>query len=373
MARAKVGEGMRPVSYAKPLIGEEERSRVMAVLESGMIAMGPQTAEFERRFASYVGTEYAVATNSGTAALHVALLAAGVQPGDKVITTPFTFIATSNSVLYCGATPVFADVDPRTYNIDPESLKAVLDRETGVKAILVVHLYGLSCEMNEIRELAQDRGLTVIEDCAQAHGALYRGAPVGSLGDVGVFSFYPTKNMTTGEGGMVVTHRQDIAEAARKLINHGRSDRYLHDTLGFNYRMTDIAAAIGLCQLDKLDGFNARRRANAKVMNSLLNDIAEIGLPYEPEHCHHVYHQYTIRAERRDELKAHLDASKVQTSIVYPISQTRQPLYVSRGLGSTEMPVADLLGTEVISLPIHPGLGPDDLVCVSDSIHEFYS
>lgn len=172
---------------------------------------------------------------------------------------------------------------------------------------------------------------------------------------------------------MVVTRRQDIAQAARKLINHGRSDRYLHDTLGYNYRMTDIAAAIGLCQLDKLDGFNARRRANARVMNSLLSDIGEVVLPYEPEHCYHVYHQYTIRVERRDELKAHLDACKVQTSIVYPISQTRQPLYVAKGLGEVDMPAADRLGTEVISLPIHPGLSPDDLVYVSDSIHEFYS
>lgn len=363
---------MKPVYYARPLIGEEEKARVMAVLESGMIAMGPQTAEFQRKFAEYVGVDYAVATNSGTSALHVALLAAGIQPGDKVITTPFTFIATSNSILYCGAVPVFADVDPRTFNIDPESIKRILDAESDVKAILVVHLYGLACEMDPILEMARDRGLVIIEDCAQAHGALYKGKPVGALGDVGVFSFYPTKNMTTGEGGMVVTRSKDIADRALKLINHGRSDRYLHDMLGYNYRMTDIAAAIGLAQLEKLDGFNARRRANARVFNSLLSDVPALVLPCEPDHCYHVYHQYTIRAERRDELKEHLDASGIQTSIVYPISQAKQPLYRSLDLDDAEIPVADSLSSEVLSLPIHPGLTPDELVRVSDAIHSFY-
>lgn len=363
---------MKPVSYAKPLIGGEERSRVMAVLDSGMIAMGPQTAEFQKRFAEYVGAKHAIATNSGTSALHVALLAAGVGPGDKVITTPFTFIATSNSILYCGAVPVFADVDPRTFNIDPESVRKALDREGDVKAILVVHLYGLACDMDPILEIAKDRGLAIIEDCAQAHGARYKGARVGSIGDVGIFSFYPTKNMTTGEGGMVVTGRQDIADSALKLINHGRSDRYLHDMLGYNYRMTDLAAAIGLAQLAKLDGFNDRRRANARVLNTLLSDVPALVLPSEPDGCYHVYHQYTVRAERRDELKAHLDASGIQNSIVYPIAQTKQPLYQSLGLGDVETPVADLLCSEVISLPIHPALTPDELVRVSDAVHSFY-
>jgi len=363
---------MKPVSYAKPLIGEEEKSRVLAVLESGMLAMGPQTAEFESKFAEYVGVEYAVATNSGTSALHVALLAAGIQPGDKVITTPFTFIATSNSILYCGGIPVFADVDANTFNIDPECVRRVLDRERDVKAILVVHLYGLACEMDPILEMAKERNLIVIEDCAQAHGARYKGAAVGSLGDVGIFSFYPTKNMTTGEGGMVVTRRKDIADRARKLINHGRSGRYLHDMLGYNYRMTDIAAAIGLAQLDKLDQFNARRRANAAVLNSLLSDLPTLVLPSEPDHCYHVYHQYTVRAKQRDELKAYLDSCGVQTSIVYPLPQTKQPLYRSLGLGNAETPVAERLCSEVISLPVHPGLTPDDLVAVSDAIHDFY-
>lgn len=364
---------MKPVPYAQPMIGDEERSRVMAVLDSGMIAMGPQTAEFERQFAGYVGTGYAVATNNGTSALHVALLAAGIGPGDKVITTPFTFIASSNSILYCGATPVFADVDPRTFNIDPASVQRILDREDDVKAIMVVHLYGLSCEMDPILEMAESRGLTVIEDCAQAHGARYRDRAVGSFGDVAIFSFYPTKNMTTGEGGMVVTSRKDIADRARKLINHGRCDRYLHDSLGYNYRMTDIAAAIGLCQLAKLDGFNPRRRENAAVLNKLLSDLSSVILPYEPEHCLHVYHQYTIRAKRRDELKAYLDAAGVQTSIVYPMPNTKQPLYMSNGLGQAETPVADVLGTEVISLPIHPGLSAEHLVRISDSLHAFYN
>lgn len=363
---------MKPVPYAKPMIGDEEKFRVMAVLESGMIAMGPQTAEFEKEFAAYIGTDYAVATNNGTSALHVALLAAGIGPGDKVITTPFTFIASSNSILYCGATPVFADVDPRTFNIDPGSVQRILERRDDIKAIMVVHLYGLSCEMDPIMEMAENKGLTVIEDCAQAHGARYKDRAVGFFGDVGVFSFYPTKNMTTGEGGMVVTSRKDIAEKARKLINHGRCDRYLHDSLGFNYRMTDIAAAIGLCQLAKLDGFNARRRENAKVLNDLLSDLQSVILPHEPDHCLHVYHQYTIRAGRRDELKAYLDSAGVQTSIVYPIPNTRQPLYMSNGLGQAETPVADVLGAEVISLPIHPGLSPEDLVRISDSLHAFY-
>ncbi len=251
------------IHIAKPQLGQEEIDAVSSVLRSGMIAEGPKVAEFENAFAEFVGVEHAVAVNSGTAALHAALLAHGIGKGDEVITSSFSFIATANSILFTGASPVFADIDPDTFNINTDDIQESITSKT--KAIMPVHLYGHPSEMKAVMEIAEDNDLAVIEDACQAHGAIYNGKKVGSFG-TGAFSFYPTKNMTTSEGGIMTTNDKKVAEKARMIRAHGSRQRYMHETLGYNLRMTDIAAAIGLVQLSKLDGFNAKRKANAAVL-----------------------------------------------------------------------------------------------------------
>ena len=349
------------IPYAKPLIGEEEKRKVLEVMDSGMIASGPITAQFEKEFSAYIGSEYGIATSNGTTALHVALLAAGVQPGDKVLTTPFTFIASGNSILYCDAKPVFVDIDPETFLIDPEKIKEALEKDPEIKALLIVHLYGLSCDMDRIMPLVEKHNLILIEDCAQSHGAEYGGKKTGSFGHAAAFSFYPTKNMTTGEGGIVVTDKEDIAAKARQIINHGRSGRYFHDMLGYNYRMTDIAAAIGSVQLSKLDGFNAKRVANAQYLSENLQGLSWLETSYVPKQCSHVYHQYTVKVEKRDAFAQWLQEKGVGNSIVYPIPIHRQPFYQEIVGKDLALPRAEEVAEQVISLPIHPALTLEQL------------
>lgn len=359
------------IPYAKPLIGEEEKKRVLEVMDSGMIASGPVTAQFEKEFSAYLGAEYGIATSNGTTALHVALLAAGVQPGDKVLTTPFTFIASGNSILYCDAKPVFVDIDPNTFLIDPEKVKEALEKDPEIKALLIVHLYGLSCDMDRIMPLVEKHNLILIEDCAQSHGAEYKGKKTGSFGQAAAFSFYPTKNMTTGEGGMVVTSREDIAAKARQIINHGRSGRYFHDMLGYNYRMTDIAAAIGSVQLGKLDGFNAKRVANARYLSEKLQGLTWLQTPYVPEQCSHVYHQYTVKVEKRDAFAQWLQEKGIGNSIVYPIPIHQQPFYQEIVGKELVLPRAEEVAEQVISLPIHPALTLEQLEEMVTTIKSF--
>ena len=290
------------VSIASPVIEEEEINAVIDVMKSGMIAQGPKVIEFEEEFAKYVGAKYGIATNSGTSALHVALLAAGIGEGDEVITTPFTFAATGNSILYTAARPVFVDIDPETFTIDPAKIEEAITDKT--KAIMPVQLYGQAADMEPIMKIAKEHDLIVIEDAAQAHGAEYNGEKVGNLGDMACFSFYPTKNMTTSEGGMITTNSEEFAENAKVFRAHGSATKYHHDVLGYNFRMTDIAAAIGLEQLKKIDSFNAKRIENAKCLNEGLKDIDSIETPIVKDGCKHVYHQYTIKIKdgKRDEL-----------------------------------------------------------------------
>ena len=271
------------VSIASPVIEKEEINAVIDVMKSGMIAQGPKVIEFEEEFAKYVGAKYGIATNSGTSALHVALLAAGIGEGDEVITTPFTFAATGNSILYTGARPVFVDIDPETFTIDPAKIEEAITDKT--KAIMPVQLYGQAADMEPIMKIAKEHDLIVIEDAAQAHGAEYNGEKVGNLGDMACFSFYPTKNMTTSEGGMITTNSEEFAENAKVFRAHGSATKYHHDVLGYNFRMTDIAAAIGLEQLKKIDSFNEKRIANAKCLNEGLKDIEAIETPVLKDGC----------------------------------------------------------------------------------------
>ncbi len=364
---------MKRIPIAKPLLGEEEYNAVKRVLESGILAHGPEVEEFEREFAEYIGVEYAVAVANGTAALDIALKAIGVKKGDEVITTPFTFIATANSILFQGAKPVFADIDPRTYNIDPEDVLNKITSKT--KAIIVVHLYGQPADMKALKEIAEDHKLYLIEDSAQAHGAEYNGVKVGSIGDVGTFSFYPTKNMTTGEGGMITTNDRRIAEKAKLLRNHGQAEKYLHVELGWNLRMTSIAAAIGRVQLRKLDKFNEARRGNAEILSREISRIKGLKPPYTDPRVKHVYHQYVIWVDEeyplsRDELKKYLEEKGIGTAIHYPRPVFQQPLYVKLGYPQDICPNSIKASKHVLSIPVHPALSMSDLEYVIEALRE---
>ena len=355
------------ISIAKPLIGPEEKQAVLEVLDSGIIAQGPRVKAFEQEFAAMCGVEYAIATTSGTTALHTALLAHGIGTGDEVITSPFTFIASANSILYVGAKPVFVDIDPQTFNINPSLIEAAITSRT--KAIMPVHLFGLSCDMDPIMSLADQYGLLVIEDACQSHGAKYRGKTVGSFG-TGTFSLYPTKNITSAEGGMITTNDSQIAENCRVIRQHGMRRRYYHDELGFNFRMTDVHAAIGLAQLRKLDQFNQARIRNAQVLSSRLRGVTP---PYIPEGCQHVFHQYTIciPSGKRDELLDYLTNHGIGTGVYYPVPIHKQTYYQSHLGYDLSLPESEKASEVVLSLPVHPGLSDADLETIIDVVNEF--
>jgi perosamine synthetase len=362
------------ISMAKPFIGEEEINAVTAVMRSGMIACGAVVTEFETAFAQYGQMAHGVATTNGTTALHTALLALDIKPGDKVITTPFTFIASSNSILFCDATPVFVDINPDSYLMDADKLAEYLDKnyDESMKAIMPVHLFGLACDMPRIMAIAKQYNLKVIEDCAQSHGAEIDGKKAGSFGDASCFSFYPTKNMTTGEGGVCLFKDQETAKKARKYVNHGRVDQYLHDVLGYNHRMTNISAAIGLEQLKRLDGFNQKRRFNAATYDELLAGQDKLVLPVVNDGYKHVYHQYTVRLEgaNRDELQAYLKEHEIGSAVVYPFSMTEQPFYKGRCEYDCD-DVSQSHATKVLSIPVHPGLTEEDVSKVASTILAF--
>ena len=354
------------VPIAKPIIGDEEIENVVEVLKSGMIAQGPKVEEFEQKFANWVGAEYGIAVNSGTAALHTAMLACGIGKDDEVITTPFTFIASGNSILYSKAKPVFVDIDLKTYTINPDLIEDKITENT--KAILPVHLYGQSANMDKISEIAEKYGLMVIEDAAQAHGATCGGKKVGSMGDMSCFSFYPTKNMTTSEGGIITTDDEELAESAKIFRAHGASIRYHHDTIGYNYRMTDISAAIGLAQLNKIDEFNEKRIKNAAYLNEGLSQVDGVTTPYCAYDSKHVYHQYTIRVEKsRDEWIRIINENGVGCGIHYPITLYNQPIYKKLGFDG-KCPNAELAAQSVISLPVHPSLTQEDLDLIINAV-----
>lgn len=353
------------IPIAKPLMGRKEKQGVLDVLDSGMLAEGPKVKAFEDAFAEYCGVEHAVATSSGTTALHVALLAHGIGEGDEVITTPFTFISSANSVLFTGAQPVFVDIDPVTFDINPDLLEAAITPRT--TAIMPVHLFGLPADMDPIMAIAEEHDLAVIEDACQAHGAEYYGKRVGSFG-TGCFSFYPTKNMTTAEGGMITTDDEEIAEQCRVIRQHGMRRRYYHDQLGYNFRMTDVHAAIGLAQLEKLEQFIEARIANARFLTEHLDGVTT---PAVPEGYRHVFHQYTIRVPdgRRDALREKLAQKGVATGVYYPVPVHKQRVYAERGYEGS-FPEAERAAAEVLSLPVHPGLSDIDRETIAAGMND---
>ena len=358
------------IPIARPHIGEEEKRQVLRVLESGTLVAGPRVAEFEAAFAGYVGVAHAVATSSGSTALHVAMLALGIGPGDRVITTPFTFAAPSHAVIHAGATPAFADVESATCNLDPGAVEHLL-RQGGYRAILVVHLYGLPADMTALRALADRYGVLLIEDCAQAHGAAIGSRRVGAFGHAAIFSFYPTKNMTTGEGGMLVTPDAETARRARLLVDPRGDAEYTYEVVGFNFRMTEIAGAIGVVQLAALEARNEQRRANARRLTEGLRDLPWLRVPEEPGGYRHVYHQYTVRvAAGRDDLARQLTAQGIGNRVYYPALVTQTPAYRQRGFGGT-YPNAERLTRQVLSLPVHPSVRPEEIDAIIGAVRAY--
>ena len=353
------------IPIARPPIGEEEKDAVLEVLSSGMLAQGSRVRAFEEAFAAYCGTRHAVATSSGTTALHTALLAHGIGPGDEVITSPFTFIAAANAVLYVGARPVFVDIDPATFNIDVALLEAAFSPRT--RAIMPVHLFGLPCDVDPILGIADKYDLVVVEDACQAHGSEYRGKWVGSFG-TGCFSFYPTKNITSAEGGMITTDADEVAERCRAIRQHGMRRRYYHDELGYNFRMTDVHAAIGLAQLRKLEGFNEARIANARYLTEHLQGVTVPPVPYG---YRHVFHQYTVRIGNgcRDHVRQGLTDRGIGTQIYYPVPVHKQCAFRERGYADC-LPEAERAAAEVLSLPVHPALSASDLELIVAAVNE---
>lgn len=330
----------------------EVDAAVAAVLESGHFILGPQVQAFEREFSDYCGTAYAVGVNSGTSALHLALLAAGVGEGDEVITAAFTFVATVAAIEYTGARAVLVDVDPVTLTIDPDRIEAAITSRT--KAIIPVHLYGHPADMDPILSIARAHGLVVVEDAAQAHGAEYKHRRAGSIGDIGCFSFYPGKNLgAAGDGGAVTTANEDYARKVRMLRDWGAEQKYLHVVKGFNFRLDEIQAAILRVKLRRLEAWTELRRRHANAYASLLGETS-LSLPHAAREARHVYHLYVVRTRERDRVRSELQVGGVQAGIHYPIPVHLQPAYANLGYGRGDFPVSEQAAAEVLSLPLYP-------------------
>jgi len=347
-------------------IKDEIDAAVALVLDSAQFILGSEVAGFEQDFAAYCGAAECIALNSGTSALHLALLAAGVGPGDEVITVPFTFVASVAAILYAGARPVLVDIDPRSFNMDPSALEAAITPRT--KAIMPVHLYGQPADMDPIMEVARHHGLIVIEDAAQAHGAKYKGRPVGSIGDIGCFSFYPAKNLGAyGEGGAVTTNNPEYAKTIRMLRDWGQDSKYHHLLRGYNYRMEGFQGAILRVKLLHLESWIEARRAVASQYNHLLADCS-LELPAEMPWAQHVYHIYTLRTEDRDGLQSALRQEGIQTAVHYAVPAHLQPAYADLGYSKGSLPQAEAAARQVLSLPIYPELSEQSIAKVAAAV-----
>lgn len=339
------------------------------VMESGAYILGPEVKALESEIAARSTVAHGIGVNSGTDALLISLTALGIGPGDEVITSPFTFFATAETISLTGATPVFVDVDAATFNIDPVAVRAAVTPRT--KGILPVHLYGQMADMDPIMDTARENGLSVVEDAAQAVGALYKGRPPGTFGNTAAFSFYPSKNLgACGDGGMIVTDDGALAEKCRIIRAHGSRVTYLYERLGYCSRLDELQAAFLRVKHEHLDAWNNARRDNAARYDNLLSGSGVITPVVMPD-THHVYHQYTIRHPRRDALKKHLNERGVDANIYYPVALHRQEVYQSLGYGEGSLPNSEAAAAEVLSLPVHAGLQPGDIEYVAAAIREF--
>jgi len=366
--RERERKSMLPVN--KPLLGREEVEAATRVIESGLLtdpsaAGGPNVRAFEGELAGYIGVKHAVMLNSGTAALYAALLAVGIGPGDEVVVPSFTFVATANSVMMAGAKPVFVDIDERTFTMSPEAFRRAITPKT--RAVMPVDLYGLPAEMGEIKEVAAEGGIMVIEDACQAQGAAYRGRMAGALGDLGCFSFYPGKVMTTGEGGAVVTDSDELAERVRRIRTHGQVKGYDSVIFGANFRMPEVEAAIGRVQLKRLPGFLEARRRNAEALTAGLaggRGPAAAVPPGVPEGSRHNWYLYTVRfrsAGERDAMKARLAEKGIGSAVYYPTPVHRIPFYAGKGFAQADLPSTERAAETVLSIPVNPLVTEQDV------------
>jgi len=357
------------IPFIKIYIDDEIKEEVSKVLDTGIYVEGEYTRRFEKLFADYIGVKYAVAVSNGTSALYLILKALGIGSGDKVAVPSYTFISTVSQVLELGAKPVFIDVDKDTYTMDVDDLEKKMD--DNVKAIIPVHTFGHPANLSHINEIAQKYGSYVIEDSCQAHGAEFMGKKVGGLGYAGFFSFYPTKNMTVyGEGGMIVSNDYDLINEVRTLKNHGMVNKDKIVKLGYNMKFNEIQAALGIIQLKKLDEFNRRRRMNAEKYNEYLTNYVDI--PIEAEYAYHVYHLYTIKTQKRDELKKYLESKGIGTGIYYKTPVHKQ-IVIKKYLDNIpKLPNTEYLSKRVLSIPIYPTLNDNELNYIIQSIINFF-
>lgn len=372
---AQLAKKKASIQLAIPYHSRKIEEAVISVLRSGRLISGPVVADFEAKVADYLGVKHVITVSSGTAALHLAFMVLGVGPGDEIITTPFSFVSSVNAILYCGATPVFADIDPHTFNIDPKQLEALITpRTVGIEP---VHLYGQPAEMDEILSIARRHNLFVVEDAAQSIGAIYKGRKIGSIGDLSCFSTYCTKNLHTMEGGFITTNDDELARKLRIMRNVGQDGKYNHVMPGYNYRMTEVQAAIGREQLPLIEDFTQKRIQNATFLSEGLADLPGIITPYFPPYVRHAFHQYTIRVIEeeagisRDELAQTLKAAGIETAVHYPRPIYEQPYYAGhRPSASCICPTTERVRDEILSLPVHPALSAADLTYIVETIRE---
>ncbi len=356
------------IPFNKPFLGREEEESVLEVIRSGNLLLGDKVELFEKEFAKYLGIKHCICTSSGTTALNTVLKAHGIGNGDEVITTPLSFIATANSVLHVGAKPVFADIDEDTFTINPGLIEEKITKKT--KAILPVSLYGHPCSMDEIKKIAEENNLLVIEDCAQSHGSEYKGKKTGSLTMSSAFSFDPTKSISSAGGGAVVTNDDNIMELSKMIRIHGQRTKNNYEILGFNYKMNDISAAILIEQLRKIDNFLDRRKENANFLSKHLADLTWLKVPETKENCKHSFSRFTIRiiGKNRDEVMKQLNEKGIGTGIFYPKPIHKQRLYLDLGYNDN-LPVAEKLCNQLLSLPVHPGLKKEELDYIIEIMH----
>lgn len=351
-------------------IKPEIDAAIQRTIDNTAFILGPEAKKFEEHFAEFCNVKHAIGLDSGTAALHLALIALNVGAGDEVITTPHTFVATAEPISLLGARPVFVDIDPQTYNMDPNRLEAAITSRT--KAIIPVHLYGQPVEMDPVLEIARRHALPVIEDAAQAHGSEYRGRRIGSMGEMACFSFYPGKNLGAyGDAGALVTNDDDLAQKIRMLRDHGRTTKYEHEMSGFGYRLDGIQGAILDVKLKHLPAWNAQRRAHADYYTELLSNL-DVVTPYEPAHIRSVYHLYVIRTHKRDELMQHLKEQNIEAGIHYPVPLHLQPVYKNLGYQQGDFPETEQAARDILSLPMYPELSHAQMERVVETIHDFY-
>ncbi len=363
------------IPITKVSLDKAEIKNLLEVVESGMLAQGKKTQELEELFAEYCGTKHAIAVSSGTAALHAALYAAGIRNDDEVITTPFTFVATANPIVMQNGKVIFADIDESTFNIDPKEVEKKITKKT--KAIIAVDLYGQPADYTQLKKISEKYGLTIIQDAAQSHAAQYKNTMSGSHGDMGCFSFYATKNMMCGEGGMITTSNDLYAEQCRRFRHHGQSQqtRYEYHDIGYNYRITDLQSAIALAQLKKLDMLTNKRIQNAKTLTQGIKNIEGITPPSHPEYKKHVYHQYTIKCDnkkvKRDDLFQYLRENNIGAGKYYPKPLHLHPHFQNMGYKKNDYPISERISTQVISLPVHPYLTKEELEHIISVLHAY--